>query len=361
METISHSRLARHLNAFAAIRKGCKHYDVPLWQAVPAVLWLYGAKQFSLKEIVGYGLYVPSLRAQKPVLISKHGSLAKLKALNPPGSAWRTSDKIEFYKHCIESGLPVPRLVAVFSQGKLHDSSFATFEAREDARQWLDDELPTDFVVKDAKGAYARGFEVFSRSGEAIAHKGGNTFDLDGFIDRVCSNPSRGRVIQERLFDHPKLCALSGLQGLQTMRVNTLLSESSVVEVLYYFVKLVRQGHLTDNFAMGTSGNMIAFGDRDTGILKGAARLHPCGSGLDVIETHPESDNVIKGFEVPYWQEAIDLAKRAHLSFPEVKSLAWDIAISEDGPRLLEANASWDPPPYFSDIMTAENWRRIFA
>lgn len=361
METTSRSRLQRHLNAFAAIRKGCQHYGVPLWQAIPAALWLYGAKQFSLKEIVGYGLYVPSLRAQKPVMISKQGSLAKLKVLNPPGSAWRTSDKIEFYKHCIESDLPVPKLVAVFSHGKFRNSSFATFEARQDARDWLDDELPTDFVVKDARGAYASGFEVFSRSREAISQEGGSTFDMDGFIDHVCANPSRGRVIQERLFDHPRLRALSGLRGLQTMRVNTLLSESGVVEVLYYFVKLVRQGHLTDNFAMGASGNMIAFGDRDTGILKGAARLHPCGSGLDVIEAHPETGNVIKGFEVPLWEETIELAKEAHLAFPEVKSLAWDIAITEDGPRLLEANASWDPPPYFPDIMSAESWRRIFA
>ncbi|NMG01818.1 hypothetical protein GPA21_02360 [Azoarcus taiwanensis] len=72
---------------------------------------------------------------------------------------------------------------------------------------------------------------------KAVSQKDGNAFDLDGSIGDVFANPSRGRVIQERLFDHPRLFCLNGLRGPQAMRVNTLPSEGSVVEVLNSFVR----------------------------------------------------------------------------------------------------------------------------
>jgi hypothetical protein len=47
------------------------------------------------------------------------------------------------------------------------------------------------------------------------------------------------------------------------------------------------------------------------------------------------------GFQVPFWPELIDMAKKAALHVPENRSIGWDIAVTENGPELIEGNHDW--------------------
>jgi hypothetical protein len=44
---------------------------------------------------------------------------------------------------------------------------------------------------------------------------------------------------------------------------------------------------------------------------------------------------------VPFWEEALQLAMDAALHFKKYRSIGWDIAITEQGPDLLEGNHDW--------------------
>ncbi len=46
---------------------------------------------------------------------------------------------------------------------------------------------------------------------------------------------------------------------------------------------------------------------------------------------------------MPYWEEVKSLALRAATAFPWVHGVGWDIAISEQGPVLIEGNRAWSP------------------
>ena len=48
------------------------------------------------------------------------------------------------------------------------------------------------------------------------------------------------------------------------------------------------------------------------------------------------------GFQVPYWNEIRSLVCDAHLVFPGYLCQGWDIAICEDGPKILEVNEVGD-------------------
>jgi hypothetical protein len=133
------------------------------------------------------------------------------------------------------------------------------------------------------------------------------------------------------------------------------------VSVLFYILKVPVGDNITDNFAMGTTGNLIAFGDRDHGVLTGARTLDPSGSGLTTIHVHPDTGTRLDGFRIPFWQEALDLAKQAHKSFSEFGFLGWDLALTKDGPKFLEANVWWDPPTYAPQVMLREDWKLIFG
>ena len=120
----------------------------------------------------------------------------------------------------------------------------------------------------------------------------GDVHDIDGLLDALSTaGGHEGVVIQERLFDAAPLSTLCGRRGLQTMRINTLLHPDGRVSILFYMIKILAGKTLSDNFSMGTTGNLIAFGDDDC-VLRGAVTIHECGSGMTVVTSHPRRNRV---------------------------------------------------------------------
>ncbi|MGH8850566.1 MAG: sugar-transfer associated ATP-grasp domain-containing protein [Casimicrobiaceae bacterium] len=347
----------------AALRRAAAFYRVPYPTALLRSAYLYFAGQFSRKEIVGYGLFVPSITTRIPVLISKERSLAKLARFNPPARQHLTESKDEFYAICRRKGLPIPDTYAWTRDGRRYDADGDLIEGDRAWRDYLTSRLPHDFIVKDKDGAYGSGFVAFDRRGNSF-HRTDRAvaYDIGGLA--LVLSPAAGDadiVIQRRVFDDARLAALSGRRGLQTLRVNTLLEADGRVSILFYMIKILAGATISDNFSMGTTGNLIAYGDRDDGVLRGAVNIHECGSGMRRVATHPDAGIAFDGFRLPHWAEAIELAKTGQRCFAELPTLGWDIALTADGPLLIEANARWDPPLYAPFLMTEEYWRRIFG
>ena len=45
---------------------------------------------------------------------------------------------------------------------------------------------------------------------------------------------------------------------------------------------------------------------------------------------------------IPYWDDLISTVHRAHAFCPNVRTVGWDLAITDDGPILIEGNFGWD-------------------
>lgn len=59
---------------------------------------------------------------------------------------------------------------------------------------------------------------------------------------------------------------------------------------------------------------------------------------------HPDTHLPFAGFRIPFYQEAADLVLRAHREeCAPMFAIGWDIAITEEGPILVEANAFHEP------------------
>ena len=347
-------------NFLADLRTGCRHYDVGLLKGVTSSLNLYCFERFSLREIIGYGFFVPEIRKTLPVLISKEASLAKLEKLNPSELQSRTEDKAVFYDLCRQHNLPTPVSYGLFNNGSGTDDAGDLLEGRAAWAAYFQARLPAHFIVKDMAGAYGSGFAAFERSGDDFLEVGRDRYDAAGLYDRLCRSSPSHLVVQERLFDHPDLQSLCGQVGLQTIKVNTILNPDGSVELLFYVLKVLSGDNVTDNFWMGQSGNLIAYGKPDEGVLEAARSLHPSGCGLIDVHEHPETQVPFAGYRIPLWAEGIALAKSAHLVFPEFGTLGWDVALTAEGPKLLETNARWDPPLYAPHIMSDSHWRQIF-
>ena len=352
----------KKITAFLSdLKRACEFYRVPYPVGLLRSLRLYLLKAFSRKEIIGYALFVPSITARMPVVISKERSLKQLGTINPPELQHLTENKDEFYRICRERDLPIPETYGWTMNGRRYDAAGNEIDEEGTWRTYLLNRLPSDFVVKDRAGAYGSGFRAFRRNGESFQPvEGGPACDIARLSETFALGDAEGLVIQKRLFDAAPLAALCGRRGLQTMRINTLLHRDGRVSILFYMIKILAGHTVSDNFSMGTTGNLIAFGDADKGVLRGAITLHECGSGMTTIAVHPETGTPFDGFRLPRWSEAIALASTAQRSFPQLPTLGWDMALTDDGPQIIEANARWDPPLYAPFLMSTDNWKRIF-
>jgi hypothetical protein len=351
------------LSFLAALSRAAAAYRVPFASALFNAVRLYANAAFSRNEILGYALFVPELKARMPVLISKERSLEKLDAINPPAHQHVTQNKDQFALACRRHRLPVPATLGWTRQGEPYDAEGKRIDGPKAWAAYLSAQLPEHFIAKDVAGAYGSGFRAFRRGGETFVDADlGSKLDAAAMAALLSGAGSTADVIiQERLFDSASLSALCGRRGLQTARINTLLHRDGSVSILFFMIKVLAGRTLTDNFSMGTTGNLIAFGNVETGVLRGAVTLHPCGSGMTTIDRHPVTAVPFDGFQLPWWPEAVALVKVAQRCFRELSTLGWDVALTDEGPKLIEANARWDPPNYAPFLMSAENWRRIFG
>jgi hypothetical protein len=63
--------------------------------------------------------------------------------------------------------------------------------------------------------------------------------------------------------------------------------------------------------------------------------------GFERVGAHPESGVRFEGMTLPFWDETLALVKRVAPFFYDLRTLGWDIAITNSGPMIIEANYLW--------------------
>ena len=58
-----------------------------------------------------------------------------------------------------------------------------------------------------------------------------------------------------------------------------------------------------------------------------------------MFDKHPITGTPIIGFTIPYFEEAKQMCLTAMHKVPQVRFVAWDVAITADGPRFIEGNS----------------------
>lgn len=59
-----------------------------------------------------------------------------------------------------------------------------------------------------------------------------------------------------------------------------------------------------------------------------------------VYEKHPITKAKLVGVQVPYWNEIKTMLIKAAQKIPQVAYVGWDVAITPDGPILIEGNTT---------------------
>ena len=180
-------------------------------------------------------------------------------------------------------------------------------------------------VYKPLGGNWGRGVVGFEVTG-----------DMKPIYDEIMSYPEG--VVEQFVVQHPKMNELSPT-AVNTVRIVTISSnhepitaDGKMMDVAYASLKI---GGVTSNIVDNLhGGGMVAGIDLEKGVL--------ITDGADdqgnVYAVHPVTGMKIKGFEIPYFKEAIEMVTKAIQDRKLDGYLGWDVAISENGPELIETN-----------------------
>ena len=135
--------------------------------------------------------------------------------------------------------------------------------------------------------------------------------------------------IEEAVTQHEEMNRLYP-KSVNTLRICTVLTDRGVRHM--YTILRMGNGKDVDN---ATSGGLYTWVNSD-GTL---SHLAFCDKKAEYYDRHPITGIVFDEFKVPLYEEAIELCKRAALVVPEVRYVGWDVAISPDGPVIIEGNS----------------------
>ena len=179
-------------------------------------------------------------------------------------------------------------------------------------------------MYKPADGHRGQGVKVFNLTG-----------DRKSVFDKISS--LREGVVEAYLVQHHALSELAP-GSVNTIRIVTLSSndwpvtkDGKMMDIAYASLRIGEGKAVVDNFH---SGGMVACLDLETGEVVTDAT----DQEGNVFKKHPMTGTVIRGTRVPFFKEAVEMVKDAVMSRRLQGYLGWDIAVTEDGPELIEIN-----------------------
>lgn len=135
--------------------------------------------------------------------------------------------------------------------------------------------------------------------------------------------------VEDCIVQHPKMNSLNP-SSINTVRICTLVKDDKA----YFMYAILRIGLASMKVDNVGAGGIYTLLFEDGKIVK------PCWSDktITAYTNHPSSGMNLIGFEVPYFKQAVDLCLKAALVNKNVRYVGWDIAISENGPVIVEGN-----------------------
>ncbi|MGJ7580036.1 sugar-transfer associated ATP-grasp domain-containing protein [Variovorax sp. RHLX14] len=259
---------------------------------------------------------------------TKNGLLHVLNSMRPsPDGPREMKDKVLFAACCRREGLPVASTLLESEDG---GSEVAWSVPR--------DRLDRDLFCKLRSGRGARGVLVFRRVGpHRYLDPDGEEIDLETVrVWLQAASRTAPVIVQPRLRNHPELADLAD-RSLVTVRVLTCLDSDGRPVVTHAFLrilsKLEPKWRRKDEYGVPI--------DRVDGRL-GAMCSDRLASGTRRFSHHPVTGQAVEGRVLESWPAIQALALDAHRAFSHRIFVGWDIAMTDEGPVLLEGNVNLD-------------------
>lgn len=158
--------------------------------------------------------------------------------------------------------------------------------------------------------------------------------DLSGKDIKAQAEELQFDILEEFVYQHDDLQKLSP-NSLNTIRLITFLKNDGEVDIVGSSLRMGLEKK-TDNLSSGGITCKI-------NVEKG--EIESKGYSFDITQPlcdfHPISGVKLIGFKIPFWKEVIEMCKKAAAKYSDNRCVGWDVAITNEGPLLIEGNHDW--------------------
>jgi hypothetical protein len=246
------------------------------------------------------------------------------------------NDKLAMYAFFDGTGLPAPRTYAAY-HGARRLANIPVFHTRQTLADYIRHQLPMPCIAKPVHGMWGRDIQAiraYDAGADRLILQNGTELENDRFLDAFTFMVSGGVLFQELLRPHPAIAELCG-ERICSVRMVTLM-DGSGPRLISTVWKVATGGSMADNY--WEPGNLIARIDPVTGEV--GRTFTGLGREIKYVDVHPDTGRELRGTILPDWADAVALCKLATASLPGVPMQAWDIALTDRGPVLLEVNVN---------------------
>jgi hypothetical protein len=276
-------------------------------------------------------LYYPDRRRQAATFLQPHETSAlRKRLLDLPGlreASWTIGNKRRFAAWCAEHGLPALENLMVFENGEVvHGTPDGSGLP------------PADLFSKRISGHGGNGAACWRFADGRYGHTERRYTPAELVAELTARSASRSILLQRCATNHPTLAPF-GRNALTTLRVVTCRPPDGPPSFVLAAYRLTLGDGVVDNYS---AGGAACFVDPATGELGPALRQDPAGP-MRRYARHPLSGAPIEGTRIPHWPEIVPLALRAHGLLGTLATVGWDVAVTPDGPLIVEGN--WNDSP----------------
>ena len=280
-------------------------------------LWLAFIHALPPVAYYHYELYRPEQRALVDDYIHQYEASSLLPYLNRYQCHPAIDDKAAFAHFCTQAGLPTVPILAIGKAGRV---------------TWYAETQP-DLFLKPSIGARGEGAQRWQLTGERYQASQGDSFAQSELTARLAKlSQTQAYLVQPCLANHPAIAELSP-GALATVRFVTGRTPDGTIELIAATFKMAWRPSIINTHGLNSPVDLT------TGQLGRAYRYHPICTGF---AQHPITAAPLVERRLPDWSAALALAQQAHRHFPAYVFLGWDVALTPQGPLLLEGNAGWD-------------------
>lgn len=228
------------------------------------------------------------------------------------------------------SEIAVPQTLAVIDKTERTYPGTRKISTAQQLRDFVTAQDVSPFFAKENRGICSFGaFLVLGADDKAVHLQGQGWVAYDVVMDKFVGTTPY--LLQRLVRNHSFFDRFT--ESLATIRVCVLVTKSGV-KIPFAVLKLPSRDNVADSF--WRPGNLACKLDPATGQVLTMRSKNP----LETVDhaAHPETGAVLLGEVLPMWGRVLDLASRCALVFHSVRYQSMDIAITEQGPVLIEVN-----------------------
>ncbi len=279
-----------------------------------------------------YCLDIENFGDQNDFLDRKNG-LKHQEGANVAARTFSTKDKLSLYSAVNEKYKELNRPVYFRFQGeKILDFKYSKIKDCSSTISALNKLPDGKFFIKPQSDSLGKDAILLVKKGKnfKFTHVNRGKIDLKEFL-KITQN--RAFFVQEYIEQHEDLKALNH-STLNTIRIITTKFNNKV-RVLCAGLRIGKNSQsIVDNASRG--GCFVGI-DEKTGKLQ----KYGFFSKDRAVKEHPESKIKFENYQVPFWKECVETAKKLQMMSPGYVTVGWDIAITPEGPVLIEGNSTW--------------------